>query len=167
MDLIEIAPTANPPVCKIMNFGKYKYQIAKKAKEAKKKQHTIKLKEIKMRPITDTHDYHYKMEHAREFLQDGDKVKLTVVFRGREMAHQEFGHDIVDRMRKDLEDIAMVEIGSRMEGKRMTTIFMPLPKSKMHKPKEGAPLHPIAPGAAKEAAPVKSQEEPPAPPAQG
>lgn len=140
LDLIEIAPNAAPPVCRIMDFGKYKYQISKKAKEAKKKQHNVKLKEIKFRPKTDPHDYQYKMEHAKEFLQKGDRVKVTVVFRGREMAHLEFGRRLVDQLKADLEGIASAELEGRMEGKRMTSILVPVSsKTKPSKPKEKKP----------------------------
>ncbi len=127
LDLIEIAPNATPPVCKIMDFGKYKYQIAKKEKEAKKKQHTVKLKEIKLRPKTDDHDYGYKVAHAREFLEEGDRVKITIVFRGREMAHLEFGNSLIERVKADLADVATAEVEDRMIGKRMTCLFIPIP----------------------------------------
>lgn len=125
LDLIEIAPNASPPVCKIMDFGKYKYEKAKKEKLAKKKQHVIKLKEIKLRPKTEAHDYDFKLKHAREFLDKGDRVKITIVFRGREMAHTEFGHELKQRIINDLADISTVETNGKMEGKRMITILIP------------------------------------------
>ena len=135
-DLVEIAPNASPPVCKIIDIGKYKYELAKKAKEAKKKQHVIKLKEIKLRPKTDEHDYAYKMEHAIEFLKKGDRVKVTVVFRGREMAHQEFGYQILTRAKKDLSDYSNVEVDGQMDGKRLTSVFLPAPNKQKQAPKE-------------------------------
>lgn len=163
LDLIEIAPNATPPVCKIMDFGKYKYQIAKKEKEARKKQHTVKLKEIKLRPKTDDHDYAYKVQHAREFLEEGDRVKITIVFRGREMAHLEFGNALVQRVKTDLADLATAEIEDRMIGKRMTCLFIPIPnkikaqkkdkKEESPSSKESPKPHPVA-AAHQEAKPV-------------
>jgi len=111
LDLIEIAPNATPPVCKIMDFGKFKYQEAKKEKQARKKQHTVKLKEIKLRPNTDDHDYGYKMKHAREFLEEGDRVKITIVFRGREMAHLEFGKNLKEAILNTAKRIAVIASG--------------------------------------------------------
>ncbi|MBD3419764.1 MAG: translation initiation factor IF-3 [Chitinivibrionales bacterium] len=125
LDLVEVAPTANPPVCRIMDYGKFKYEKAKKAKEAKKKQHVVHLKEIKLHPKTDTHDYNYKMEHGRKFLFRGDRLKATVVFRGREITHKEFGARLLDQLDIDLADIAQVEQSCKMEGRNMVSIYVP------------------------------------------
>jgi translation initiation factor IF-3 len=150
LDLIEIAPNAAPPVCKIMDLGKYKYQISKRTKEAKKKQHMVKVKEIKLRPQTDTHDYDYKLEHAKSFLKKGDRVKFTVVFRGREMAHLEFGNQLITRIKADLAEVATPEMGSRLEGKKMTIMF--IPGSIKNKPKNEEPKVAEKPPAAPPAA---------------
>jgi translation initiation factor IF-3 len=125
LDLVEIAPTADPPVCRIMDYGKFKYEKSKKAKEAKKKQHVMHLKEIKLHPKTDEHDFNFKMEHARKFLIKGDRVKATVVFRGREITHTDFGQKILERLTEGLSDLAQVEIGAKMEGRNMISIFVP------------------------------------------
>jgi len=125
LDLVEVAPNAAPPVCRIMDFGKFKYEKSKKAKEAKKKQHIVHLKEIKLHPKTDDHDYHFKMEHARKFLLKGDRVKATLVFRGREITHIDFGKKILIKMTEDLSDIATVDQQAKMEGRNMVSIFVP------------------------------------------
>jgi translation initiation factor IF-3 len=125
LDLVEIAPTADPPVCRIMDYGKFKYEKSKKAKEAKKKQHVMHLKEIKLHPKTDEHDFNFKMEHARKFLLKGDRVKATVVFRGREITHIDFGREILNRMDEKLADLAQVEISAKMEGRNMISIYVP------------------------------------------
>lgn len=125
MDLVEVAPNADPPVCKIIDFGKFQYEQKKKANEAKKKQVVITVKEVKFRPGTDAHDYSYRMKHAREWLQEGDKVKATIWFRGREMTHRELGARILEQLEKDLADISEVEMRPRMEGNQMFTIFGP------------------------------------------
>ena len=125
MDLVEVAPNAEPPVCKIIDFGKFQYEAKKKANEAKKKQVVITVKEVKFRPGTDEHDYSYRMKHAREWLTGGDKVKATIWFRGREMTHRELGARILDKLEKDLLDVAEVEMRPRMEGNQMFTIFGP------------------------------------------
>ena len=130
MDLVEVAPNADPPVCKIIDFGKFQYEQKKKANEAKKKQVVITVKEVKFRPGTDVHDYSYRMKHAREWLEEGDKVKATIWFRGREMTHRELGARILEQLEKDLADIGDVEMRPRMEGNQMFTIFAP----KRHKP---------------------------------
>src|SRR5262245_49219839 len=109
LDLVEVSPTARPPVCRIMDYGKFKYEQSRKARKAKKKQHVTHLKEIKMRPKIEEHDYGFKMDHAREFLGARDKVKFTIMFRGREMAHQEIGHRLMARIIADLTEIATVE----------------------------------------------------------
>ena len=134
MDLVEVAPNAEPPVCKIIDFGKFQYEAKKKANEAKKKQVIITVKEVKFRPGTDEHDYSYRMKHAREWLEGGDKVKATIWFRGREMAHRELGARILEKLEHDLEDISEVEMRPRMEGNQMFTIFAP----RKHKKAEGS-----------------------------
>lgn len=125
LDLVEVSPNADPPVCKILDYGKYKYETQKKANEARKKQKVIEIKEIKMRPGIDEHDYQVKMRSVRRFLGDGDKVKMTVRFRGREMAHQEFGMKVLDRVREELTEDAKVELYPRMEGRMMTMVIAP------------------------------------------
>ena len=125
MDLVEISPNADPPVCKILDYGKYKYEAQKKANTARKKQKTIDVKEIKMRPSTDVHDYDVKLRNARRFLDEGDKVKVTIRFRGREMAHQERGMQVLDRVRGDLDVLAKVEQFPHMEGRLMTMVVAP------------------------------------------
>ena len=125
MDLVEVAPNAEPPVCKIIDFGKFQYLAKKKANEAKKKQVVITVKEVKFRPGTDEHDYSYRMKHAREWLTEGDKVKATIWFRGREMTHRELGARILEKLEKDLADLSEVEMRPRMEGNQMFTIFGP------------------------------------------
>jgi len=125
LDLVEVAPNARPPVCKIMDYGRYKYEQAKKEKEARKKQHQITIKEMKFRPKINDHDYDFKVAHVREFLEKGDKVKLTIMFRGREMMHQEFGRAILDRVKIDIEDVAVVEQEPKSEGRNMTMVVAP------------------------------------------
>lgn len=122
---MEVAPNADPPVCRIMDYGKFKYEKAKKDKEARKKQHVVHLKEVKFRPKTGDHDYQYKMEHAREFLSRSDRVKATVVFRGREITHMEFGVELLQRLNKDLADLAQVEFGERREGRNLISVYVP------------------------------------------
>ncbi len=122
-DLIEISPTANPPVCRIGDFGKYKYELTKKQKDAKKKQHIVHLKELKMHPKTEANDYAYRIKHAREFLEDGDRVRITVVFKGREMAYLDFGRRILIKAAADLADMADCEVNALMEGRNMYSIF--------------------------------------------
>ncbi len=125
MDLVEIAPNAQPPVCKIIDYGKFMYEQKKKAHEAKKKQVTVQVKEIKFRPGTDDHDYEYRKENARKWLGEGDKVRAAIAFRGREMTHRELGAKILKKLTGDLTDIADVEIFPKMEGYQMFTIFVP------------------------------------------
>ncbi|MAF47745.1 MAG: translation initiation factor IF-3 [Rhodospirillales bacterium] len=125
LDLVEISPEANPPVCKILDYGKYKYEAQKKKSEARKKQKTIDVKEIKMRPGIEEHDYQVKMRAMNRFLDSGDKVKVTLRFRGREMAHQELGAKVLDRVRDDLEEQAKVEQFPKMEGRQMTMVLAP------------------------------------------
>jgi translation initiation factor IF-3 len=125
LDLVEIAPNADPPVCKILDFGKFKYEAQKKKNEARKKQKVIEVKEIKLRPSIDDHDYDVKMRSMTKFLDEGDKVKVTMRFRGRELAHQELGMNVLIRVRDDLEEVAKVEQMPRMEGRQMTMVISP------------------------------------------
>ena len=125
LDLVEVSPNADPPVCKILDYGKFKYEEQKKKNEAKKKQKVIEVKEIKLRPGIDDHDYQVKMRAMLKFFEEGDKVKVTMRFRGREMAHQELGMDVLNRVRDDLEEIAKVEQVPRMEGRQMTMVLSP------------------------------------------
>lgn len=124
-DLVEVAPDAKPPVCRIMDYGKYKYQQSKRLQQAKKKQKVISIKEIKLRPKTEEHDYQFKTQHVRRFLQDGHKAKVTIMFRGREMAHVELGQRILDRIAVDMEDVAVVEQMPKQEGRNMIMILGP------------------------------------------
>ncbi|MFN0123581.1 MAG: translation initiation factor IF-3 [Blastocatellia bacterium] len=124
-DLVEIAPNAEPPVCRIVDFGKFLYEQKKKAHEQKKKQVVIEVKEIKFRPATDQHDYNFKMKHAQEILQDGNKVKATVRFRGREITHKELGAQLLDRLVADLTEFGTLEARPRLEGMQLTVIFTP------------------------------------------
>jgi translation initiation factor IF-3 len=125
LDLVEVAATADPPVCRIIDFGKFQYENSKKQKEAKKKQVTITVKEVKFRPGTDDHDYNFKMKHARDWLSEGDKVKATIFFRGREITHRELGAELLARLEKDLAEVAEVEQRPKMEGNQMFLIFAP------------------------------------------
>jgi translation initiation factor IF-3 len=125
LDLVEISPNANPPVCKIMDLGKFKYENQKKAAEARKKQKVIEVKEVKFRPNIDTHDYDVKMRSVNRFLEEGDKVKVTLRFRGREMAHQELGRDLLRRIGDDLDGIAKIESMPKMEGRQMIRVVAP------------------------------------------
>ncbi len=125
LDLVEISPNASPPVCKIMDFGKFKYETQKREAEARKKQKIIEIKEIKFRPNTDTHDYDVKMRSIRKFLDEGDKVKVTLRFRGREMAHLQLGRELLERVAADLEDEAKVENMPKMEGRQMIMMIAP------------------------------------------
>ena len=125
LDLVEIAPNADPPVCKILDYGKYKYEQQKKAAEARKKQKIIEVKEIKLRPNIDDNDYEIKMRNARRFIDEGDKVKITMRFRGREMAHQDLGMDVLMRVKDELESVAKVEQLPRLEGRQMIMVVVP------------------------------------------
>lgn len=126
LDLVEISPNAEPPVCKILDYGKYKYEQQKKAAEARKKQKVIEVKELKFRPNIDDHDYNVKIKAARRFLEDGDKVKVTLRFRGREMAHLDLGMKVMARVREELSDIAKVEMDARVEGKQAIMVLSSL-----------------------------------------
>ncbi|MGY8991775.1 MAG: translation initiation factor IF-3 [Rhodospirillales bacterium] len=125
LDLVEVSPNADPPVCKILDYGKFKYNEQKRRHEARKKQKIIEVKEIKMRPGIDTHDYDVKLRSARRFLDDGDKVKVTIRFRGRELAHQSLGMDVLNRVRADLEELTKIEQFPGMEGRLMTMVIAP------------------------------------------
>ena len=131
MDLVEVDPNSNPPVCRIMDYGKFKYQQSKRAHEAKKKQKIIHVKEVKFRPNTDQHDYDFKLKNALRFLESGDKVKILVFFRGREIVHRENGQRLLERVTETLEDMAVVEQEAKQEGKTLCMIFSP----KSHKKK--------------------------------
>ncbi len=126
LDLIEISPNANPPICKIIDVGKYKYDLQKKANKAKKRQKIINLKEIKLRPVTEIHDYNFKIKNAKKFLEKGDKVKFTVKFRGREMQHTHLGDKLMDRIINDTAELGKVEIKPKMEGRQIIMIVQPL-----------------------------------------
>ena len=126
LDLIEISPNANPPVCKIIDIGKYKYDLQKKANKAKKKQKIINLKEIKLRPVTEIHDYNFKIKNAQKFLEKGDKVKFTVKFRGREMQHTHLGNKLMDRIINDTAKLGKVEVMPKLEGRQIIMIVQPL-----------------------------------------
>lgn len=128
LDLVEISPTARPPVCKIMDYGKYKYDLAKRDHEAKKNQAVVHLKEIRFRPQTDEHDIQTKIKHIRRFLEDGNKVKVTIQFRGREMAHQEFGHKLMERIVEEVAVLGAPESRSKFEGRFLHSIFSPVQK---------------------------------------
>jgi translation initiation factor IF-3 len=125
LDLVEVAPMARPPVVRIMDYGKFKFEQAKQARLAKKKQHVILLKEVKYRPGIDDHDFDTKTRHARRFLEEGNKVKVTMMFRGRQVAHPELGKDVLDRVAADLADIGKIETDAKLEGKNMTMILAP------------------------------------------
>lgn len=125
LDLVELQPNADPPVCKILDYGKHKYQAQKRANEARKKQKIIEVKEIKLRPNIDQHDYQVKMKAVRKFIDGGDKVKITLRFRGREMAHVELGTDLLSRVQEDINDFAKIESMPKMEGRQMTMILAP------------------------------------------
>lgn len=172
LDLVEVSPSAKPPVCKIIDYGKFLYEQKKRAHEAKKKQVTVQVKEIKFRPGTDDHDYSYRMEHARQWLGEGDKVRAAIAFRGREMTHRELGAKILKKLTEDLADLADVEVFPKMEGYQMFTIFNPKKAKVAEKKPSDAPRKVEAvdeagragePGAEKRAAkkePAKSKVEP-------
>ena len=178
LDLVEVAPNAEPPVCRIIDYGKFQYEAKKKANEAKKKQVTITVKEVKFRPGTDDHDYNFKMKHSRQWLQEGDKVKATIFFRGREITHRELGAQLLERLERDLAELGEVEQRPRMEGNQMFLVFAP----KKHKtsrhdaikaeggggqrpeaarpPQQQQPAQPAAPQ--QQAQPAAAEQTPPA-----
>jgi translation initiation factor IF-3 len=172
LDLVEVSPMAKPPVCKIMDYGKHKYQEKKRANEAKKKQTVVKLKEIKFRPKTEEHDYLFKTRQVREFLEEGNKARITVMFRGREITHREIGQNILKRIEVDLKDIAVVEQPARLEGRLLFMILSANPRVlqaiKQREMAAAAAPKPAAPAAAPAdaaAAPVAPAAVPPAAPA--
>ena len=126
LDLIEISPNANPPVCKIMDMGKYKYDAQKKANLAKKKQKIVLLKEIKMRPVTETHDYDFKVKNAKKFIAKGDKVKFTIRFKGRELQHSHLGNELMTKIKEDMKEVGKVELHPKFDGKQMIMVIQPL-----------------------------------------
>ena len=126
LDLIEIAPNAKPPVCKIIDMGKYKYDAQKKANKAKKKQKRIELKEIKLRPVTEIHDYKFKIKNAQKFISKGDKVKFTIRFKGRELQHSHLGNELMNKIKQDMQDIGKVEQDPKFDGKQMIMVIQPL-----------------------------------------
>jgi translation initiation factor IF-3 len=126
LDLIEIAPNAKPPVCKIIDMGKYKYEAQKKANKAKKRQKKIELKEIKLRPVTETHDYNFKLKNALKFLSKGDKVKFTIRFKGRELQHSNLGHDLMNKIQEDIKLAGKVEMNPKFDGRQMIMVIQPL-----------------------------------------
>ncbi len=126
LDLIEIAPNANPPVCKIIDMGKFKYDAQKKANKAKKKQKKVELKEIKLRPVTETHDYNFKLKNAQKFLSKGDKVKFTIRFKGRELQHSNLGDDLMKKIQEDTKLVGKVEMNPKFDGKQMIMVIQPL-----------------------------------------
>ncbi len=126
LDLIEISPNVKPPVCKIMDMGKYKYDAQKKANKAKKKQKKIELKEIKLRPVTEVHDYTFKIKNAQKFLSKGDKVKFTIKFKGRELQHSHLGNELMERIKQDMQEIGRVELQPKFEGRQMIMVVQPL-----------------------------------------
>ena len=126
LDLIEIAPKANPPVCKIIDMGKFKYNAQKKANKAKKKQKIVSLKEIKLRPVTGTHDYDFKVKNAKKFIIKGDKVKFTIRFKGRELQHSHLGNELMNKIKEDMKDIGKVELDPKFDGKQMIMVIQPL-----------------------------------------
>ena len=126
LDLIEIAPKANPPVCKIIDIGKFKYDAQKKANKAKKKQKIVSLKEIKLRPVTGTHDYDFKVKNAKKFIIKGDKVKFTIRFKGRELQHSHLGNELMNKIKEDMKEIGKVELHPKFDGKQMIMVIQPL-----------------------------------------
>lgn len=128
LDLVEVSPNSRPPVCRILDFGKYKYEVAKKDRQAKKRQHSFQLKEMRFRPKIDEHDFQFKTKHVRNFLESGSKVKVFVMFRGREMAYQDHGRQVLDRVTEDLKDFATVESPPKMEGRNMNMLLAPRPE---------------------------------------
>lgn len=140
-DLVEVAATAKPPVCKIMDYGKYKYEQEKKKREAKKHQTVIRVKEVKLRPATDRHDFDVKLRHVREFLEDGNKAKITVRFRGREMAHRDLGMEILQRMIKEIGELGKIDQFPKFEGRMLTAVLSPNPAAPKKQKEKGETVH--------------------------
>lgn len=128
LDLVEVAPNSRPPVCRILDYGKFRYELSKKDRAAKKKQHTFQMKEMRYRPKIDDHDFQFKTRHVRAFLESGSKVKVFVMFRGREMAYTEFGQELLDRVAQELSDISNVEASPKLDGRKMTMVLTPKPE---------------------------------------
>jgi translation initiation factor IF-3 len=164
-DLVEVSPLAKPPVCKIMDYGKFKYTEKKKQSEAKKKQVVVQLKEVKLRPRTEEHDYEVKIRKIREFLEDSNKARVTVMFRGRELSHRELGHKVLERVVGDLKETAVIESSARMEGRQMFMILAPNPRM-LQSQRDRAKSQGVAAGAAP-AAPAAATAATPAPEAGG
>jgi len=174
LDLVEVSPDARPPVCKIMDYGKFRYALKKKEHESKKKQHKVQLKEIRLRPKIGEHDIGYKSKQAREFLLDGDKVQVTMLFRGREMAHMDVAKEVLDAFVKKLSDISKVERSAKMEGRRLSLLLLstapPRPKEKKPAPEESGrsgkqeKREPDAPADGPPPAPPRDEATPPASP---
>ncbi|HVP37729.1 MAG TPA: translation initiation factor IF-3 [Candidatus Saccharimonadales bacterium] len=137
LDLVEVSPTSRPPVCRIMDYGKFKYEQSKRQRKAKKHQHVTRMKEVKLRPKIEEHDYTFKVQHARAFLLARDKVKVSVTFRGRELAHQDLGHKMLQRVITDLAEVGQVEVPARMEGRILVMVMIAKPGLKIKSPKEG------------------------------
>ena len=130
LDLVEVAPKAKPPVCRIMDFGKYRYEQQKREKEAKKKQKIVTIKEVKLRPNIEQHDFNVKLKNALRFLEEGNKVKVTIMFRGRELSHPELGREVLDRVSEQLKELVAIERDAKLEGKNMTMILAPKAQTK-------------------------------------
>ena len=137
LDLVEISPGASPPVCKIINYGKFRYDQTKREKESKKAQHQVKIKEVKLKPNIDDHDFQTKVRHARDFLTKGNKVKVSCVFRGREMAHPEIGQRLIEKFGDDLADVASIESAAKMFGRMLTVVLAPGARKKKEEPRQG------------------------------
>lgn len=159
LDLMEVAPEANPPVCKITDYGKFKYEKKKKEQQAKKKQSTTKVKEVQLRPHTGEHDLDYKFKNVRTFLEDGDKAKITMLFRGREMAHTEPGYKIMRELADKMKDIAVVEAEPKLEGRRMIMILAPAGAKAAAAPAKKAKIRPVSNETADEPAKVSSESK--------
>jgi translation initiation factor IF-3 len=164
MDLVEVSPLAKPPVCKIMDYGKFKYTEKRKQSEAKKKQVVVQLKEVKLRPRTEEHDYNVKIKKIREFLEEANKARVTVMFRGREITHRELGSKVLERVIADLKDTAVIEAAARMEGRQMFMILAPNPRM-LQAQRDRAKAQGAAAAAASAAAPSSTPATPPEPPA--
>jgi translation initiation factor IF-3 len=168
MDLVEVSPLAKPPVCKIMDYGKFKYTEKRKQSEAKKKQVVVQLKEVKLRPRTEEHDYNVKIKKIREFLEEANKARVTVMFRGREITHRELGHKVLERVVGDLKETAVIEAAARMEGRQMFMILAPNPRMlQAQRDRAKAQGAAAAAATAAAAAPPPVPATPPAPPAEG
>lgn len=159
LDLVEVSPNAKPPVCKVLDYGKYKYEQQKKANEARKKQKTVDVKEVKIRPATEKHDYEVKMRNARRFLENGDKVKVTMRFRGREMAHQNIGLDLLKKMQKELSDVSKVDFHPKLEGRQMIMVLSYDPVAHAASKKKAESEAPSSEEAETQTAPEEISEE--------